>query len=116
MLAISNKLFAVALAKPVYQYDSKQPQLAWVHGYDQEKMGLGPENDQTDGMLFDLTQHSNGYFSPVETGIAYPTKDYDEPDERFTPYHTTVYNLKIEDYQTYMVSGSGVLVHQGNLS
>lgn len=112
---ISSDLYAVALVKPVYQYDPEQPQLAWVHGYDQEKMGLGPENDQTDGMLFDLSQHSNGYFSPIETGIAYPIEDYYDPDERFTPYHATVYSIEVEDYRTYMVGGSGILVHQGHL-
>lgn len=113
---ISNKLFAIALAKPAYQYDSEQPQLAWIHCYDQEEMGLGPENDQADGMLFDLTQHSNGFFHSLDTGIAYPIEDYDEPDERFTPYHTTVYNIEVEDYHTYMVGYRGMLVQQGHPS
>ena len=114
---ISSDLYAVGLVKPVYQYDPEQPQLAWVHGYDQEKMGLGSNNSFMDGMLYDLSQHNGtDWFKKIEESTSYPIEDYDEPDERFTPYHTTVYNLKIEDYQTYMVSGSGVLVHQGSLS
>ena len=116
---VLNRLFAIALAKPVYQYDSEQPLLAWIHGYDQEEMGLGPNNSIMDGMLYDLSQHDGeGWFKKVERSISYPIEAdqdgeyyYDEPDERFTPYHTTVYNIEVADYHTYMVGGRGILVH-----
>jgi hypothetical protein len=119
---ISNRLFAIALAKPVYQYDSEQPHLAWIHGYDQEEMGLGPNNSFMDGMLYDLSQHNGrGGFEQIEESVAYPIEAdqdgeyyYDEPDERFTPYHTTVYNIEVADYHTYMVGGRGILVHNTN--
>lgn len=110
---VLNDLYAVALVRPVYQYDPEQPQLAWVHGYDQEKMGLGSNNSFMDGMLYDLSQHNRkGWFKKIEESTSYPIEDYDEPDERFTLYRTTVCNLEIEEYQTYMVSGSGIVVHQ----
>ena len=121
--AALDKLYAVAISKPMYQYDPEQPQLAWVHGHDQEEIGLGYLGDERSGMLFDLSQIDDfsGKFELLELAVDHPNWDMDgvgidEPDHNFVPYCTTVYNIEVEDYHTYLACISGIAVHQGSLS
>jgi hypothetical protein len=111
----SEKLIAVALAKPMYQYDPEQPNLAWMHGLgDDEGLELGPSHDN--GLLFDLSKIEYfGEFECLYGETTHPLWDVDgegidEPDHHFIPYCTTVYNIEVEDCHTYLLSSSGVAV------
>lgn len=105
----------------MYQYDPEQPHLAWVHGHNQEEMGLGYLGDERSGMLFDISQIDDfsGKFELLELAIDHPNWDMDgvgidEPDHHFVPFCATIYNIEVEDYHTYLVSMSSIVVQQSH--
>lgn len=112
----ADKLLAVAIAKPLYQYDPEQPNLAWMHGVgDDEALALGPIHDN--GLLFDLSKikEYSGEFECLYGETTHPLWDLDgegidEPDHHFIPYCATVYNVEVEDCHSYLVSTSDVVV------
>lgn len=108
-----DKYRVVEMSRPYFAVDSDNPNHAWVQGYTNK---YGWER-QSIGHIYDLTlDQANNYMYPralaydVENPAMLLGKDEDGR-LHYRPYRTTVYNIEVEDTHTYLVSRSGILVH-----
>ncbi len=109
VLGLENKWCVVEQARPMYRI--KDSDHAWVQAYAQYDGWEAVD----EGICFDLTQ-------TAATRYTYHAAEHrlnndemllsiDEDGRRhYPPYVTTVYNIEVEDYSTYCVGRSCILV------
>ena len=108
-----DKYRVVEMSRPYFAVDSDNPNHAWIQG---DPYNYGWETKAT-GNIHDLTLNEKNFYMyqmPVSCGVENLAMLLGKDEDgtlHYRPYRTTVYNIEVEDTHTYLVSRSGILVH-----